>query len=91
MALKWPDKDPDEVLDYLVDWSARLSVGDAIASSTWIVPAGIVKDSDSFNDTTTTIWLSGGTVGTTYDITNRITTDGARVMDQTMRLKLKAK
>ncbi len=91
MALKWPDKDPDEVLDYLGDWSDRLPAGDDIATSTWLVPVGITKDSDSHTDTTTTIWLSGGTLNATYSLTNRITTDGGRTMDQTMTLKLKAK
>ena len=45
MALEWDFKDPDEVLDYRVDWSARLD-GDTIASSTWEVLAGLTKDSD---------------------------------------------
>jgi len=97
MALKWPDKDPNEVLDYLINWAGteekpgRLVEGDAIASSTWIVPSGITKDSDTFDDETTTIWLSGGTLGETYELTNRIVTDGLRTMDQTMKIKIKAK
>ena len=90
MALTWPDKDPDEVLDYEVDWSARI-LTDTISTSTWIVPAGITKNSDSNTTTTTTIWLSAGTAGDSYTLTNRIVTAGARTMDESIKLKVKEK
>lgn len=85
MALTWPDKDPNEVLDYQMDWSARLAEGDTISSSLWIVPAEITKDSDTAGSTSTTIWLSGGSVGD-LSLTNRVTTVGGRVMDQSVTL-----
>lgn len=88
--LKWPQKDPDEVLDYQIDWSARLG-DDTIASSAWETPDGITQDSDSNDDTTTTIWLSGGSAGESYTFTNRIVTDGGRTMDQSVKLKVKEK
>jgi hypothetical protein len=90
MALTWPNKDPDEVLDYQVNWSARLG-DDTISSSTWVIPSGITKDSDSYTDTVVTIWLSGGTDGATYDLVNRIVTAGDRTMDQTIRIVIKEK
>ncbi len=90
MALTWPFKDPDEVLDYDIDWSARL-LTDTISTSTWIVPDGITKDSDSKTATTTTVWLSGGTLGDKYELTNRIVTTGGRTMDQSVDLKVKSK
>jgi hypothetical protein len=90
MTLKWPFKDPDEVLDYGIDWTARLA-GDTIQSSTWIVPDGITKVSDSSNDTSTEIWLSGGTLGAALQITNRVVTHGARTMDQSVTLLIKSK
>ena len=34
MALRWPDKDPDEQLDYTVDWSRYLDTL-TIASVEW--------------------------------------------------------
>jgi hypothetical protein len=38
MSLKWPNKDPDETLDYSIDWSRFL--GNAtIVSATWFVDA----------------------------------------------------
>lgn len=90
-TLKWPDKDPDDVLDYQVDWSGRLPTGDTISTSTWIVPAGLTKDSDSTSTKTTTIWLSGGTAGSTYSVTNRVVTTGGRTMDASVTLRLREK
>ncbi len=88
--LTWPDKDPDEVLDYQIDWSERLGT-DTISTSTWEVPAGIVEDDQEYTSTATTLWLSGGTLSTRYTITNRITTAAGRTMDQSVRIKVKAK
>jgi hypothetical protein len=90
MFLAWPNKDPDEVLDYEIDWSARV-LTDTILTSVWTIPSGITKNSDSKTAATTTAWLSGGTLGTTYEILNRIVTAGGRTMDQTVKIKIKAK
>lgn len=81
-------KDPDAVLDYQIDWSAWLD-SDTITTSEWIVPDGIVKDSDSHTDTAATIWLSGGTLNTTYLVTNRITTAAGRTDDRTIRITVR--
>lgn len=90
MALTWPFKDPDEVLDYQLDWSDRLGT-DTISTSTWTVPGGITKNSDSHTTTAAIIWLSSGTDGVTYEFLNRIVTAGGRTMDQTVKLKVRAK
>jgi hypothetical protein len=89
MKLKWPDKDPDEVADFGIRWAGRLGA-DTIATSLWTVPSGIFKDSDSHDDKTTILWLSGGELGATYEFLNRVTTAGGRKFDQTVTLKLKA-
>lgn len=94
VALKWPDKDPNDVLDYVVDWTARLDPDtDTIQSSSWIVPTGITRDTDLVmaGNKKTKIWLSGGTAGTTYSFVNRIVTTGGRTMDQTVKIKVKEK
>ncbi len=90
MSLSWPPKDPDEVLDYEIDWSPRLGA-DTILTSTWTVPAGIIKASDSHTTTTTTVWLSGGTLLASLELTNRVVTAGGRTMDQSVKIKIKAK
>lgn len=89
--LQWPDKDPDETLGYQINWSRRLRSGDSISSSIWEVAGGLTKVEDSFDGKTTTIWLSGGTSGSKYTLTNRVNTVGARVMDQSVSIKIKSK
>ena len=78
-----PNKDPDAVVDYGVDW-VRWLAGDTLALAVWLVPAGIVEDSSNHTATAAYIWLSGGTVGESYRLTNRITTALGRVQDQTV-------
>jgi hypothetical protein len=74
-------KDPSAVLDYRIDWGEWLD-SDTIATSTWIVPTGITKASDTNTTTITTIWLSGGTVGNSYALVNHIVTTGGREDDR---------
>jgi hypothetical protein len=83
-------KDPDAVLDYEWDWSDWLG-SDIIVSSDWVLPDGIVEDSSTHTDTTSTIWLSGGTVGESYEVVNRITTTAGRIDDRTCKFRIKEK
>ncbi len=87
----FPEKDPNEVLDYLIDWSAKLSQGETLTASTVTVGGGLVLDSSSFSTTATTLWLSGGTEGVTADILNRVTTNLGRTMDVTAILPIRTK
>jgi hypothetical protein len=67
-----PSKDAAAVLDYSIDWSQWLA-GDTIAASSWTCDQGITGVPVSGPDTTkTSIWLSGGTMGQTYKISNSI-------------------
>lgn len=77
-------KDSNATKDYQVDWAKWLVLGDTIATSTFIVPAGITKQSESNTVTTSTVWLSGGTTGTEYLVVARITTAQGRTEDQTL-------
>ncbi len=81
------NKDPDAVLPYKIDWSAWLA-GATISTSSWIVPSGLAKDSDSFTSTIATVVLSGGTAGETYRVTNRITTNDGRTDDRSISLRV---
>lgn len=71
-------KDPDATLDYTVDWSDWLDTGETISSSSFSVPSGITKASESNTTTSATVWLSGGTKWTTYTVTNEVTTTAGR-------------
>lgn len=83
-------KDPDAVLDYKIDWSDWLEpLTDTIAASSWTADTGITIDSNSFDDDETVVWLSGGTTGTKYGVTNHITTAGGREDDRTIYIKIR--
>jgi hypothetical protein len=80
-------KDPNAVLDYSVDWTRWLN-GDSIATSDWTVPPGLTEVTDTHTSTKATVWLSGGSVGQTYTVTNRITTTGGRTDDRSFDVKI---
>jgi hypothetical protein len=80
-------KDPEARLDYQIDWSTWLGA-DTISASTWSATSGITIDSDANTTTTATVWLSGGTLGQTYEVTNHITTAAAREDDRTLFIRI---
>jgi hypothetical protein len=103
MALKWPNKDPDEQLDYSLDWSRYLDT-DTISSvvwkindadgvkQTWVattVVDGLQYVSASNNSTTTTIQLGLGTLHKTYTIYCQITTSSGVVTERKITLKIR--
>lgn len=86
--LRLDPKDPDDVLDYGINWSKWLD-GDTLLLSEWFVPEGITMDSESSDTTTATIWLSGGTADADYELTNRITTAQGRQRDKTITIRVR--
>lgn len=92
MSAEWPSKDPNEVLDYVINWTARLG-SDTITSSSFTVDSesGLVKDSNTNTTTSTTIWLSGGTAGKIGTITNTVITLGGRTMEEAVQLPIRNK
>lgn len=96
-----PTKDPDNIEPYFIVWCDELGLNDGskkdsgelqgatIATATWIVPTGIVKETtseaaitiggiDYLAGTVATIWLSGGTAKQNYFLKCRITTSDGR-------------
>lgn len=67
------EQDPDEIWPYSFDWSGWLVEGDTITASVWTV-VGPTGSSPTFDDTTTTIHITGGDPGTQYDIVNTVDT-----------------
>lgn len=89
-------KDPQAILDYGVDWNINGWLGtDTIlvtsppTGSTWIVPAGLTVEAQDNTATITTVWLSGGTVGQRYTITNRILTTAGRTDERSLVIVVK--
>lgn len=85
--------DPNDEKEYSVNWYRELvKYGGTIQSSSWpIVPAGITVITHTFNDTSATIWLTGGTVGSNYVFTNRIVTATTppRTLDQSITIRVR--
>jgi hypothetical protein len=84
-------KDPSSVEDFSIDWTATLadsSPADTISSSTWTADNGVTVTSDAETTTTTTVWVSGGTLGRYCNLVNRIVTTGGRTYDRTITLKI---
>lgn len=94
--LDWPAKDPDEVLDYELDWAdpdngPRLVTNEQLLTSVWTVPVGdVVINSSSFTaGGLSTVWLSAGTDGTACVLNNRVTTSMGRTYDQEVKLRIR--
>jgi len=89
-------KDPNAVLDYVIDWSGDtddggpwLATGETITSTTWTVATGITKDSDTKTTTTATAWLSSGTAGTDYIVSCKISTSANRTDERSLLIKVR--
>lgn len=78
-------KDTNDILDYTMDWSAWLG-SDTISTSSWTVPTGLTSVTTSNTTTSTTVWLSGGTTGVAYTVTNQIVTSGGRTVEKSFLL-----
>jgi hypothetical protein len=83
-------KDPGEKKDYAIDWAAHLATSETISTSTWVVQTGITQTTPapSNTTTTTTIWLSGGTEGTEYRITNHVVTNQGREFERSFTVNV---
>lgn len=86
MVVETFTKDPDAVLDYQIDWSDWLGA-DTISASTWAADTGITVDSETETTTAATVWLSGGTAGDDYVVTNEIVTAGGRTEQRSLLIR----
>lgn len=84
------DKDPDARLPLEFDWTDFLQrFGTTIVSSTWIVPAGLIKDTETMTATTTRMFISGGLRGKTYTVTNRIAMPEGMTTDRSVAIRIR--
>ena len=102
-----PPKRPNSVEPYFIIWCDEDATntgsatddgelqGATILTSTWTVPTGITKDSESEAqvtikgvtyaiNTVTTIWVSGGISGNQYALTCKITTSDSRTLEHVL-------
>jgi len=90
------DKDPDAELNYVMDWTLWLGDDAEISVSEWIITgpdSDLVVDSDEImaGSLKTQAFLSGGTLGRAYTLTNRITTNETpdRIDDRSVTLRIR--
>lgn len=103
MSFKWPPKDPDELLDYSVDWSRWLGnasilicdwyVDDENNNKVKIIPGqvvnGIQNVSQLISDKTVTINLGLGTNNAEYKFYCQISTSTGSIVERVIRIKIK--
>jgi hypothetical protein len=88
MSLKFQTpKDPDEFLDYTIDWTDRMARSDTIDEAN-VITVGAEVSNVSVSGNVVTVWLSGGNSGSTANVQCTITTSGGRIMQQTVLLKI---
>lgn len=103
MSFKWVNKDPDELLDYSVDWSRFLGTA-TLGSVTWYVDNesdvktligagqtvnGIQNVSQTFTNKVATINLSLGTLNKEYKFYCRIQDSTGSVAERVIKLRIK--
>lgn len=89
MPQAMPPKDPDATLDYTWNWATWLGDDTILSSDVDIIaPAGLTLESTTNSTTAVTAWFSGGLVGQSYAVRNRITTVGGRTNDATIYISI---
>jgi hypothetical protein len=84
-------KDPSALLDYAIDWTDWLETTDTISSAVWTVPTGLVLEDQTETEFVASAWLSGGVVGTKYNVACLITTTAGRLDERTFTISIKNK
>jgi len=100
-SYRWDDKDPNDILDYSIDWTDVLTGAEVIASvihsistvtgdaSPLAIDTTQPSSGEPFTGTGTVVWLKLGTDGNTYHVTSKVTTNSGRVIDRKVRLRVK--
>lgn len=90
--LRWPAKDPADVLDYQFDIAPALAGNDGDAISTLDVLITPSRDGDltlvssAADGTRAVMWFQGGIAGTSYNVTVMIGTETGRTISRTIVL-----
>jgi len=79
-------KDSASILDFSIDLNELLQTGEGISTSSWSVPTGITQVTNTFASGITTIWLSGGTLNSIYELVNTVVTNSTPARTYVNRL-----
>lgn len=91
MIIGMAQKQPAEYLDYNVDFTEWMPQDDEIASATVTVsPAGeLTTDTISIMTPIIKFWAAGGVAGQTYKLTVKITTEGGRIKEDELKIRVR--
>lgn len=103
MSYKWPPKDPDELLDFSVDWSRYLSAATIVTVAWYVdnesgvktlftngaVVNGLQLVAQTNTNTVATINLGLGTLNKEYTLYCAIQTSIGTSAERSIRLKIK--
>ena len=82
-------KDPQETIDYAVDWSDFMAASETISGSTWSVSSTALSiGTVSATTLVTSAFVSGGVNGDVYRLTNKITTNQSRVAERSVMVRV---
>lgn len=81
-----PLKSPGDSIDFLMTWAGLGSA--TLSSVTHTVPADLTKVGESSTTTTSTVRVSGGKHGKTYQITGTATLSTGRTLERIFPLTL---
>jgi hypothetical protein len=83
------DKDPEETRSYGIDWEPALNSA-TISSSLFTVVSGSATLAGSTNTTTTTEFaLTGGTIGETVEVENKISTSASETLKKSVLIRIR--
>ena len=84
-------KQPLERLDYDIDFSEWLPVGDTIVLATVVATTGIIAEEPLIDVTKKVlkVWVTGGATGNTYKIQVTAETTEGRIKEGEIRIKVK--
>ena len=85
-------KDPDAVLDYMIDWGAEYLGVDQLSSSDWSVipdePGGVAVVLSDVDGRSATVKASGGVPGRVYRIVNRVELISGKVDSRSITVRV---
>lgn len=104
MSYRWPNKDPNEILDYTLDWAKLIPSGVTINTVDWFIndeegvrtqvyPAssvyGLVVVETILTGVKTTIVFTSGTNNYDYKVFCSVTLSNGNVLERSVRLSIK--
>lgn len=82
-------KDPGARLDYRMDWADRLPPDSTLVASSWTSsPAGLELSDMAQDEHQTLVWISGGTAGLRYRVTNRVQFSDGAIDERTILVRV---